>query len=288
METSATGIAPGNAEMAAAWDGAEGDHWADHADRYEATGVAYGQALLAAFEVDARSSVLDIGCGTGSLTLDVARRVPAGSVLGIDLSARMLEVGRRKAAAAGLDHVTFEQADAQVHRLAPASFDVAMSSFGAMFFADPVAAFANIRRALRPGAALALLAWRDLSRNEWVSAIREALAVGRDLPTPPPGVQGPFSMADRSITADRLDDAGLANIEFTSIDEPVCFGHDVDDAYAFVSTLGIVRGLTHDLTEQSRDAALSALRSSLAAHETPDGVRYAGSAWLITARNGKQ
>ena len=95
-------------------------------------------------------------------------------------------------------------------------------------------------------------------------------------------------MADRSITAERLDEAGLADIEFTSIDEPVCFGRDGDDAFAFVSTLGIVRGLTHDLTDEARDAALGALRSSLAAHETSDGVRYAGSAWLITARNGKQ
>jgi hypothetical protein len=93
-------------------------------------------------------------------------------------------------------------------------------------------------------------------------------------------------MADQSIATERLDAAGLSGITFTSVDEPVWFGRDLDDAWSFVSTLGIARGLTHDLDDAARADALGALRDSLAAHETPDGVRYAGSAWLITARNG--
>jgi SAM-dependent methyltransferase len=273
--------------MAAAWDGAEGDHWADNVDRYEATSSGNVQRLLDAVDLDASSSVLDVGCGAGASTLAVARR-SQGAVLGVDLSSRMLEIGRARAAAEGLSHVRFEQADAQVHPFEPASFDLAISSFGAMFFADPVAAFANVRRALRPAGGIAFLSWRELERNEWVVAIRAALAAGRDLPTPPLGAQGPFSMADRSITTERLRAAGFGAVELTEVDEPVWFGRDADDAYSFVSTFGITRGLTADLDRSTRDKALSQLRAVLEEHTSPAGVRFSGSAWLITAQNQEE
>jgi hypothetical protein len=172
-----------------------------------------------------------------------------------------------------------------VHRFPAAAFDIALSNFGAMFFADPVAAFANVRRSLCGDGTLALLAWRDLARNEWVSAIREALAAGRDLPTPPPGAPSPFSLADRELTTERLTAAGFRDVTFTSVDEPVCLGRDADDAWPFVSTFGITRGLTNDLDDSTRQEALGVLRRSLEAHETADGVCYAGSAWLINAWN---
>jgi len=275
----------GNEEMAAAWDGPEGDHWAEHADRYQASSSRHRAALLAGLDLGDRSAVLDVGCGAGTSTIEVGRVASAGTVLGVDLSSRMLALGRAAAAAEGLDHVRFEQADAQVHPFESASYDAAISCFGAMFFADPVAALANIRRSLRPRGSLALLAWRDLDRNDWVGAIRGALAAGRDLPTPPPGAQGPFSMADRELTTDRLQAAGYVDIGLESIDEPIWFGRDAEDAYAFVSTLGITLGLTADLDDTAQAAALEQLRQTLAAHDTADGVLLRGSSWLVTATN---
>jgi SAM-dependent methyltransferase len=275
-----------NAEMLALWDGPEGDHWADNAERYEATNATYGRTLLAALDLGAHSTVLDIGCGTGVMSIEAGRIAAKGSVLGVDLSSRMLERARSVAAAEGLDHVRFEQADAQVHPFVESAYDVATSSFGGMFFADPVAAFANIRRGLRPGGSLAMLAWRDLLENAWLVEIRSALAAGRDLPTPPPGVQGPFSLADPDIARGRLEAAGYRKVRFSAVDEPMCFGRDADDAYLFLATFGITRGLTHDLDEDTRTAALAALRKVLEANETPDGVLLASSAWLIEATNG--
>ena len=155
-----------NAEMLARWDGPEGDHWADNAERYEATNATYGRTLLAALDLGAHSTVLDIGCGTGVMSIEAGRIATEGSVLGVDLSSRMLARARSVAAAEGLDHVHFEQVDAQVHPFVESAYDVATSSFGGMFFADPVAAFANIRRGLRPGGSLAMLAWRDLLEND--------------------------------------------------------------------------------------------------------------------------
>lgn len=277
-----------NAEMAAAWDGPEGDHWADNAGRYEATSERFRSALLGALDLRDDSGVVDIGCGTGAATREAARIAAKGAVLGVDLSRQMLEVARARAAADGLDHVRFERADAQVHPFDRAAFDVAISCFGAMFFADPVAALANIRRSLRPGASLALLAWRDLARNEWVDAVRTALAAGRSLPVPPPGSPGPFSMADRHITTSWLTEAGYRDLDLSSVDEPLWFGRDADDAYSFVSTFGVTRGLIADLDDAARTDALDQLHQTLKDHETPDGVTLAGSAWLITANNPEE
>jgi SAM-dependent methyltransferase len=203
--------------------------------------------------------------------------------LGVDLSARMLDRARERSAAEGLTNVTFEQADAQVHPFDAGGFDVAISSFGAMFFGDPVAAFANIGSALTPEGRLAIFAWRELGRNEWVSAIRGALAVGRQLPEPPPDAPTPFSLADPERVQRILGAAGFGDIELTPVDEPLEFGTDADDAYGFMSTIGIVHGLTHELDDAKKAEALDALRATVEAHATGDGVLFGTSAWLITA-----
>lgn len=275
-----------NVEMAAAWDGAEGDHWAAHADRYEAIGPGYWQALLRAVPIRPDHTIVDIGCGTGGSTRDLARMVPSGSVLGVDLSAKMLDLARLRAEAEGLANATFEQVDAQVHPFPEAAFDLATSVFGAMFFADPVAAFANIRHSLRSGGVLALLAWRDLLDNEWVASIREALSLRRTLPLPAVGAPGPFGLANRDNTAGVLRQAGFVDIRFDEVDEPIRLGDDPEDAFSFVSTFGITRALTHGLDEAERVAALEALHATLVAHHTHDGVVFRGSAWLITAGSG--
>ena len=272
-----------NVEMAAAWDGDEGEHWSAHADRYESMSLGYWQALLRAVPIRPDQAFLDVGCGTGRSTRDLARMTPSGSVLGIDLSTRMLERARASADAEGIGNATFEQADAQVHPFPEATFDTAVSVFGAMFFADPVAAFANIRRSLRPRGGLALLAWRDLAENEWVAAIRKALSGGRTLPMPAAGAPGPFSLADGDDTVRVLREAGFVDVRLDEVEEPMRFGEDPDDAFSFVSTFGITRGLTHDLDTASRAAALEALHATLVAHDTDEGVLFRGSAWLVTA-----
>ena len=171
-----------NVEMARLWDGPEGDDWTDNAERYEST----GRWNWARFERDvpvlATDDVLDVGCGTGRSTLLTARRAAEGTVVGVDLSSRMLAYAHERAAATGITNVTFLKADAQVEPFAPASRDLVISSYGAMFFADPVAAFANLGVALRPGGRLAVATWRRFEENEWLSTIRRIAAQDRDLP----------------------------------------------------------------------------------------------------------
>jgi SAM-dependent methyltransferase len=272
-----------NVEMAAAWDGHEGDVWTEHDERYDATGRRIWSTFLDREPVSERDHVLDIGCGTGKSTRDAARLAPSGVALGVDLSARMLERARERSAAEGLTNVRFEQADAQVHPFDD-TFDVAISSFGVMFFSDPVAAFANVGGALRSGGRLAVLTWRELSRNEWITMLRDALAVGRSLPEPPPSAPGPFGLADPAHVRRVLEAAGFESTDLEPIDEPVCFGADADDAFSFVRTLGIVEGLTKELDDETKGRALDELHGAFVAHETDEGVLLGSSAWLITAR----
>jgi len=269
-----------NVDMAAAWDGDEGANWAAHADHYDNAAARYNAHLLE--HINQSDHVLDIGCGNGSSTRDAARG--AETVLGLDLSSQMLAYARERAAAEGLTNVRFEQGDAQVHPFEPASFDVAISRFGALFFSDPVAAFANIARALRNDGRLAVLGWQTLEHNEWLSAPRGALAMGRDLPTPPLGAPGPFGLADADSDHRILVDAGFDDVAVEDVAELLSMGTDADDAYAFVSDIGPVRGMLADLDEAQKSQALANLREVITSHETPDGVLLGSRAWLITAR----
>jgi SAM-dependent methyltransferase len=185
-------VDPGNAEQARAWDGDEGAYWAGNADRFDKAVAAYHDRFLAAAAIGRADRVLDIGCGTGQTTLDAARAAADGLALGVDLSGQMIALARRLAARHGIANARFEQADAQIHPFPAASFDVAVSRTGTMFFADPAAAFTNIARALRPGGRLALLVWQGPQANEWIRELGGALAAGRDLPAPPAGARAPL------------------------------------------------------------------------------------------------
>ncbi len=272
-----------NVEMAAAWDGDEGDDWASGWKRYDRSIRAYQERLVTASGIKTEERVLDIGCGNGESTRTAARAAVAGSAFGVDLSTRMIERARELAAAEDLANVTFERADAQVHPFERNAYDAAISRFGAMFFQDRRAAFRNICRALRPGGRVVMLAWQELNRNEWLLEIRAALAVGRLLPSPPPGVPGPFGLADREGVERDLQAEGFADVGVEGVEEPNWVGSDTEDAYRFIGGLGLVRGLLQDLDNPRRAAALESLRKTIAAHATADGVVFGSAAWLITA-----
>jgi SAM-dependent methyltransferase len=275
-----------NAAQVEAWNGDQGLHWAEHAERYERTTRRHWERLREAAGVTTDTAAVDVGCGTGTSTLEVGRLAPSGSVLGIDISAPMLHRARARTAEAGLTNVEFVLGDAQVHPFGASRFDIALSCFGSMFFDDPVRAFRNIGQSLRPGGRLALLVWRDLPRNEWLVEIRAALAVGRELPMPPPDAPSPFSLANPARVGALLRTTGFDDVNLEPVDEPVDLGSDADDAFAFARTLGFTRGLTDDLSPADRELALDQLHRTLHAHAGRDGVLLASAAWLVTATHG--
>jgi SAM-dependent methyltransferase len=274
---------PANEAMRQAWDGPEGSQWAELAEGFERASTEHRTVLLRAAALAPGEDVLDLGCGNGALTLQAGAAVAPGRVVGIDLSSAMLANGRTRAAAAGRSNVSFVHADAQVYAFEPASFDVVVSNAGAMFFDDPSRAFTNLRAALRPGGRIVLLVWQVPQNNEWLTELRRALALGRDLPIPPVGTPGPFGLADPDHTRDLLARAGYSSIRIEDVRPPMRLGDDVESAYAFVSRMGNTRGLLDDLDEDDRSAALGNLRSVLAEHATPRGVVLGTSSWLVTA-----
>lgn len=272
---------PSNAGQVGAWDGSEGAFWTAQAQRFNETLAQSHGPFLAAAAIRTDDHVLDIGCGTGQATRDAARIAVNGSALGVDLSSQMLALARRTAFAEGLDNVEFQQADAQIHPFGDSAFDAAISRMGSMFFGDPIAAFSNVRRALRPGGRITLLTWQSLADNEWLTEFRTAMAVGRTLPTPPPDAPSPFSLSDPSRARSILGKAGFTDVSFQSLHEPISFGPDQDDAFDFVS--GLTSWMREGLEDDARDSALATLRATIAQHTGAQGVTYQSATWIIQA-----
>jgi hypothetical protein len=161
---------------------------------------------------------------------------------------------------------------------------VVISRFGAMFFADPVAAFRNIAAATKRGGRLAMLAWQRLEHQYWLQQFRAALAIGRELPGETPDARGPFGLATEDHVRRVLGEAGWSDITLDEVREPMYFGADAEAAFAMLRGIGLVRGLSQGLDERGKQQALDALHETLRRHDTPEGVLLDSRAWLITAR----
>ena len=256
--------------------------WAEVRKPLERQLAPLGQRGLEALAPRPGEAVLDIGCGGGETALELARAVaPHGTVLGIDLSGAVLAFARR--AAKGCERVRFVQADAQVYPFEPASFDAAFSRFGVMFFADPAAAFINIRRCLGPNGRLAFVCWRALEEN--LLDILPLTAASAHLPPQPahdPDAPGPFAFANPDRVRRILKGAGFEEIEITAHDELVGSG-DLETMLAICSRVGTLGKILRENPEL-RAATLPAVRSALAAHDGPHGVRLNAATWVVTAR----
>jgi SAM-dependent methyltransferase len=253
---------------------------------YDAEVRLHNEVLRRALGVQAHEHVLDLGCGSGQITREAARLARAGSALGVDISASAIERARVLAQALEIHNVTFECADAQVHPFPQVHFDLVMSRFGTMFFDDPVAAFGNVGRALRPDGRLVMMVWQTAERNEWEVTIRQALAGTEGSPAGASAGADAFSLADPPVATRILEAAGFADVTFTDVDKPVCYGPDVDFALELVLGLASTRDALSRLDRAAADRALGRLREMLAAHLYGDGVWFDSRAWIVTARRG--
>jgi SAM-dependent methyltransferase len=282
VETSSVEVDSSNEAQLAAWDGDEGQYWANHADRFDRSVASYHAAFMTAAAIHPTDDVLDVGCGTGQTTRDAARSASTGTALGVDLSSAMLDVARRRARDEGLPNARFCQADAQIHPFERSAFDVVISRTAAMFFGDQAVAFHNLRRTLRDGGHLALLTWQPLDGNEWLREIAGALSPGGPPQLPPPGT-GPFSLSEPDRIRQLLTGAGFSEIDINGMAAPMWFGADPEDATNFI--LGLQGWMLQGLNDQERADATSALRATCASHTTPDGVAFRSAAWITTSRS---
>jgi SAM-dependent methyltransferase len=277
---------PTNEQQREYWNGSDSREWVDDADTYDATLAPFKDLLLAAATPAPGERVLDIGCGNGATTLAAAGLVGDGTALGVDLSAPMLEVARSRAAAGGHRNARFVVADAQIDPL-EGPHDVAVSRFGIMFFEDPVAAFRNIRGALKPGGRVAFVCWRAMLENEWLAVPNGALLQHLPPPEPPgPSAPGPFRFCDEGSLSSVLGTAGFTDASAEAVDAPMLVGGpgSIDDALAFVLRSGMARGLLANASDDQRRRATDAARDALVPYQTDRGVELNGAVWVVRAQ----
>lgn len=272
-----------NGAQALNWKETTGRVWADAHEPLDRQLAPLGRAAMAALEPRTGERILDIGCGAGDTSLQLAEAVgPDGHVLGVDVSTPLLAVARRRAE--GIGNLSFAEGDAQTHGFAPGAFDAVFSRFGVMFFAGPPAAFANIRRALKTGGRLAFVCWRAPGENPvMVLPMTAATPLLPEPPAPPvPGAPGPFAFADPEHVRRILETAGFADIAIAPHDEMIGSGGLATalDLALRIGPLGTILRENPDLTPQ----VTSAVRAALQPHDGPDGVKLASATWIVTAR----
>ncbi len=281
-----------NEEQINYWNGEAGQRWAAEDERMARLLRPITLALLDKLQPVAGIQALDIGCGGGSQTLLLAERLgEQGRVLGIDISAPLLDVAKAKLAEArpASTAVDFLQADAAVNDFEPASVDLLFSRFGVMFFDDPVAAFRNLRGALRDTGKVGFCCWRSLRDNTWAwEPFKAALAHVSPPEAPDPHAPGPFALADPERCRDILQQAGFSEISMEPFSTEMVFGEaaglrqNVED----LASIGPISRLLAEQEPETVARVLDSITESLAPYYQGDALRLPGSVWFVTAAPG--
>ena len=276
---------PSNRSQVAYWNGPIGHMWADAQEKRDRDHAPMTEALMKLAAASPGEHVLDIGCGSGTTTLRLAQQVGAqGSVLGVDLSAPMLAVAERRAREIG-SHARFIEADVTDYRFEPKHFDLALSQFGVMFFADPAASFANVFAAMKDGGRIAFVCWRASTENPW-SAIPESAA--KPLLPPmqpvPPDAPGRYSFANPDRVRSILLQAGFHAPVIQKFDTRIHLGNTPEDAASSSIDAGPLARTLAEVDEDTRKRVREAVTARLAREMGPHGVYLGAACWLVSAK----
>jgi SAM-dependent methyltransferase len=276
-----------NAEQIRYWNEVNAEKWIRFQGVIDEQIGSLGRAAMERAAMRSGERALDVGCGCGDTTLEIAQRVgPAGFVLGLDVSAPMLAEAERRARERSVSNARFLNADAQTHSFSADGFDVGFSRFGVMFFADPARAFANLGHALRPGGRVAFVCWQAIDRNPWMGVPMAAAA--REIPFPPPSdpqAPGPFAFADRDRVRKILTDAGFTKIAIDAHEQMLSIGGHggVDAAVEFLVQMGPTGGALRQAGPAAEPRVRAAVKQAIAPFLDADGVKMASATWLVLA-----
>jgi SAM-dependent methyltransferase len=273
-----------SAQQFAYWNGPVGERWAAKHGDIDRSLASIAEALIVFAKPKPGERVLDIGCGAGFTTLALARAVgPAGSVTGVDISAPMLAMARKRAQAEKAA-IEFLEADASAYAWEP-RYDLLFSRFGVMFFADPAAAFANLHRALKPEARLAFVCWRSLPENIWAYAPYKAAQHLFPAEAPSdPLAPGPFAFADKTRIADILSRAGFHGIAIEALDTTMNLGATPEHAAKEALVMGPLARAAGGLPDDVRAKIVSVVEQRLTEFSRAGGVVPPAACWLVSAR----
>ncbi len=274
-----------NEEQRARWNGEDGEYWARENERLDRTLASVMEPLLSFAAPAPASSVIDVGCGCGATTLELARRLgPSGRVTGIDISEPMLALARQRLRE--YPHASFLHGDAAGLPLHHLGAELIVSRFGVMFFGDPIAAFRNLRSGLAPGGRVRFACWRPIHENPWLQiplhAVYEHVP---PLPKPQPDEPGPFSFADPERVTGILTAAGFTAPSFTPLNVhlDLAAGGTVEDAAIHASGTGPARRALANQPPDVQARAIESIRRALEPHASPAGVKLTGAIWLVAA-----
>ena len=268
------------------WSGKGGDIWVERQNAMDTMLSPLGEAALNKLNLNEGENVLDIGCGCGHTTLNIAKRIsPDGQVTGLDISEPMLKRAKESANEMSIRNASFNCVDVQTDDIGEEVYSAAFSRFGVMFFEDPVAAFCNINKSLITGASLSFVCWQSPALNPWQSLFIEAVKKYVDLPSPPPRSPSPFAFMESEYVSSILEESNFQNIMIEGHEAEVNMfsGRSLSDSVKdYISINPVVSGMLKDSTEQEKTEIINSAIEAFSPYYSAKGLMFPSATWLVT------
>lgn len=268
------------------WSGKGGDIWVERQNAMDTMLSPLGEAALNKLNLNEGENVLDIGCGCGHTTLNIAKRIsPDGQVTGLDISEPMLKRAKESANEMSISNASFNCVDVQTDDIGEEVYSAAFSRFGVMFFEDPIAAFRNINKSLITGASLSFVCWQSPALNPWQSLFIEAVKKYVDLPSPPPRSPSPFAFMESEYVSSILEESNFQNIIIEGHEAEVNMfsGRSLSDSVKdYISINPVVSGMLKDSTEQEKTEIINSAIEAFSPYYSAKGLMFPSATWLVT------
>ena len=275
-----------NAKQKDFWSGKGGDYWVEKQSEMDIMLNPLGEKALAKLDLKNNSEVLDIGCGCGATTLEIAKKVSEGTVTGLDISVPMLNKAESEASIQGIANVDFKVVDVQVDQLTSEKYDYVYSRFGVMFFDDPYEAFKNIFSSIKEGGELSFVCWQDPSLNPWQSLSVQVIRGYLDMPSPPLRSPGPFAFHEKDYVKEILEKSGFSDISFDDNQEDITMfsGKSLQEASEdYLAINPVVTEMLKDSTENLKAEIVESLKDAFSEFYKGDGLVFPSATWIVSA-----
>ena len=268
------------------WSGAGGDVWVEKQREMDIMLNPLGQKAIEQLILKENTKILDIGCGCGATTIEIAKMIPKGHVTGLDISIPMLDRAEKFASEMSLSNIDFQVKDVQTEEINSNHYDIAFSRFGVMFFEDPYEAFKNINQSIKENGQLVFVCWQHPSLNPWQSLSLQVIKEYLDLPSPPPKSPGPFAFEDKDYIEDILKGSDFKEISIADNQEDIVMfsGKSIREACEDYLTINpVVTEMLKNSGNELKEEILEALIAKFSSFHNNDGLLFPSATWIVSA-----